>query len=220
MDAVIVDLFEDVVCPWCWLGDRRLQAAIEMRPDVPVVVRRHAFQLDPTIPAEGIARRDYVVAKFGSEDALGPAHERLSALGDAEGVPFHFERITRSPNTRDAHRLIALSAGAAPEAQAVLAERLFQAYFSEGRDVGDHETLVELAADVGLDEGSVRAALASDAGGAAVDQSLQACQQLGIRGVPFYIFHGKYGVSGAQEPAALAEVIDRVVAEREQDSKA
>src|ERR1700737_4769310 len=158
-NAITVDVISDVVCPWCYLGKRRLERAIGLLPQLEFAVRWHPFRLDPTIPPDGIDRRDYLTGKFGSLDAIAATHASLTALGDREGIVFHFEAIARAPNTVDAHRVIRWASliGLGE----VMVERLFRAYFPAGNDVGDRSTLVGLAADLGM-SGDIAGRLASD----------------------------------------------------------
>ena len=152
-DPVTVDVISDVVCPWCYLGKRRLARAIGLLPEIQVIVHWRPFRLDPTIPPEGVAREDYLTAKFGSVEALTESHRQLTERGREEGIDYHFDRITRSPNTVDAHRLVRWAA--ADGVQDDMVERLFAAYFSEGLDIGDPEVLAELSADIGFEPETV-----------------------------------------------------------------
>jgi predicted DsbA family dithiol-disulfide isomerase len=210
MQTMTVDIFADVVCPWCWLGKRRLERAAALRPDLHIEPRWHAYQLDPSIPAGGLPRREYYLRKFGSAERIAAMQERLETLGADEAVPFAFDRITRSPNTRDAHRLIAGANGH----QAALVERLYRAYFTDGLDIGSPTVLADLAGEAGLDRAEAVRQLDAGAGAEAVDGDLGAAGRIGISGVPFFIFDRKYALSGAAEPETLAEVMDKVLAER------
>jgi predicted DsbA family dithiol-disulfide isomerase len=145
-NAVSIDVISDVVCPWCYLGKRRLERALDQLPSLEFVVRWHPFRLDPTIPPGGIDRREYLARKFGSVEAIAPAHANLTALGEREGISFRFDLITRSPNTVDAHRLVRWASFAG--LGEAMVERLFSAYFIEGVDVGDRLALADLAAEV------------------------------------------------------------------------
>lgn len=200
-DPVVIDVVSDVVCPWCFLGKRRLDAALAQTGAAEV--RWRPFQLDPTIPADGLDRKAYMRAKFGDGPRLGEVHQRLAALGREVGVAFDFEAIRRAPNTLDAHRLIRF-ASEAGRADAVV-EGLFSAYFEQGRDIGDRAVLAEIAAQAGL--GDVEARLASDEGAEEVRQDIEEAQRGGVQGVPFFIFASKYAVSGAQPAEVLAQAI-------------
>jgi predicted DsbA family dithiol-disulfide isomerase len=206
-----IDVVSDVVCPWCYLGKSRLEQAIAAVPDIPVAVRFRPYSLDPSVPPEGEDRAAYIVRKFGSANALDAGHQRLEAMGREAGIDYHFDRITRSPNTLDAHRLVRWATEAGKGAEMV--DRLFRAYFSEGRDVGDHNVLGALATDVGLDGAAIAARLATDDDKASVRAEIDEAYQIGVTGVPTFILGGKYGVVGAQSVEALTEAI-RQVAEK------
>ena len=208
--APIVDVVSDVVCPWCYIGKRHLEAALatldesgQPRP----VVRWHPYELNPGLPAEGIDRRDYLERKFGGPARATQIYERVRRAGTQAGIAFDFERIERQPNTRDAHRLIAW-AQSQGDADA-LVERLFRAYFVEGRFVGAHEVLAELAHDAGLDADAAYAFLASDVGGQEIAEAEERAASLGISGVPFFIVDGRFGLSGAQPAEAIVEALRR-----------
>jgi predicted DsbA family dithiol-disulfide isomerase len=202
-----IDVVSDVVCPWCFVGKRRLERAIA-NAGVPATIRWHPYQLDPTIPSGGKSRREYLLAKFGSEDRIRQLHRNIESVGAAEGIDFAFERIAVSPNTLDAHRLIRW-AGEAEAADAVV-EALFRAYFLEGRDIGDRAVLAEIAASCGMERDDVARRLAAEEDLAAVRAAVQAAQQLGVTGVPTFILAGRYGVVGAQPAETLADAINSV----------
>jgi predicted DsbA family dithiol-disulfide isomerase len=206
---VTVDVVSDVVCPWCYIGKRRLEAALATRPDVVVDVRWRPFQLDGTIPQGGIPRQTYLANKFGGPDKITEIYSRIAGVGREVGIAFDFAAITRSPNTLDAHRLIRWAAE--PGLQGAVVEALFRAYFLDGRDIGDHAVLADVAAQAGLDAG-IAARLASDSDKDAVAEEIRMASELGVQGVPFFIFEGRYGVSGAQSAEVLEEIIDQVTA--------
>jgi predicted DsbA family dithiol-disulfide isomerase len=208
---VAIDVVSDVVCPWCFIGRRRLAKALVLRPDVAADVTWRPFQLDPTIPAGGISRRDYLLQKFGSEERVAALQARLAEAGEAEGIPFRFDLIERSPNTRDAHRLIRWAHAA--DLQDKVVENLFAAYFLHGSDIGDADVLAELADDAGLDAAMIRERLDSFADMQEVADEIAAAMRLGISGVPCFIFDARLGLSGAQPPQALAEAMDKVLSE-------
>lgn len=209
-----VDVISDVVCPWCFLGMKRLEHAVSIVPEVGVDVRWRPYQLDPAVPAGGLPRREYMLAKFGSEERLHEAHTRLAELGEVEGIRFRFGAIERAPNTLDAHRVIrwAASPKSPPEAQSDVVRRLFSLYFEEGRDIGDRAVLTEAAGESGMDASLVEALLASNADEDAVRAEIDTAAQMGVRGVPCFLLEGKYAVMGAQEVDTLAEAIRRVAA--------
>ena len=209
MPPIVIDVVSDVVCPWCYVGKRRLEAALRAAGEVEV--RWRPFQLDATIPAQGLDRQAYMRAKFGDGPRLAEAHARLKTLGEEVGVAFDFAAIRRSPNTLDAHRLIRF-AGEAGAADAVV-ERLFSDYFVHGRDIGDRAVLIEAARACGLDGEAVAARLASGEGSDEVRAEIETAQRDGVQGVPFFIFASKYAVSGAQSEEVLAQAIARARAD-------
>ena len=211
LGAVVVDVVSDVVCPWCYIGKRRLEAAIaQLRasdPDLPFEIRWHPFQLNPDLPPEGVDRKAYLEAKFGGPERAKQVYERVVAAGRSVDIPFAFDAITRQPNTLEAHRLVAWAQSRREGDADALVEGLFRANFIEGRYVGDHEELVKIAAAAGYDPTDAREFLASDALKDVVAQSDLRAREMGIGGVPFFIFDGKTAVSGAQEPATIVEAI-------------
>jgi predicted DsbA family dithiol-disulfide isomerase len=202
--TLTIDVVSDVVCPWCYLGEKRLEAALAEEPQ-PVQVRWRPYQLDPTIPEGGLDRAEYMAKKFGRDGRLQSIHDNLTRLGAELGVSFAFDRIKRSPNTLDAHRLIrwALSAGL----QARVVDRLFEAYFVEGRDIGDRGVLSEIAGECGLDARLIEKLFAEGADVDLVREEIAEAQAIGVSGVPFFIFAGRLGVPGAQEPSVLRRAI-------------
>ena len=208
---ITIDVVSDVICPWCFLGKRRLDKALALIPEIKAEISFRPFFLDPTIPPEGLGRHEYMAAKFG-EERLKTIHDPLIKAGKEDGVPYHFEKITRTPNTMDAHRLLrwAQIEGKQPE----IAEALFMAYWSEGRDVGDHQVLAEVAAANGMNREKVLKALGTDLDKNEVLKETTQAQQMGVTGVPTYIINQKYGVVGAQNAATLAEQIKMAAAER------
>jgi predicted DsbA family dithiol-disulfide isomerase len=202
--VLTIDIVSDVVCPWCYVGEKRLEEALAEEAG-PVVVRWRPYQLDPTIPEGGLDRTEYMEKKFGKSGRLEAAHENLTRLGAEVGVPFAFDKIKRSPNTLDAHRLIRW--GAAAGVQAEVADRLFKAYFVEGRDIGDRSVLTAIAGECGLNAGEVEKRLADKADIDIVRQEIEQAQSMGVSGVPFFIFGGRVGVPGAQEPSVLRQAI-------------
>jgi predicted DsbA family dithiol-disulfide isomerase len=202
--VLTIDIVSDVVCPWCYLGEKRLEEALADEAG-PVLVRWRPYQLDPTIPEEGLDRAEYMEKKFGKIGRLQSVHDNLTRLGAEVGVPFAFDKIKRAPNTLDAHRLIRWAAPAGVQAE--VADRLFKAYFVEGRDIGDRKVLVEIAKACGLDAGEVEKLLADGADSDQVRQEIEQAQAMGVSGVPFFIFGGRLGVPGAQEPSVLRQAM-------------
>jgi predicted DsbA family dithiol-disulfide isomerase len=204
--AFAIDVVSDVVCPWCYIGKRHLEAALASLPELgEVAIRWHPFELNPDLPAEGVDRRSYLEAKFGGPARAAQIYERVREAGRSAGIAFDFDAITRQPNTRDAHRLIAwaqASGDAGP-----LVEKLFAAYFLEGTFVGDRARLAELAGAAGLDPAAARAWLDAGTGTAEIGHAETRARELGITGVPFFIFDGRVGLSGAHPPEAMREAI-------------
>lgn len=210
---VVIDVVSDVVCPWCYLGKRRLEAAVALRPEIKIQVQWRPYFLNPQIPPEGISRVDYLSRKFGSDERFRPAHERISKLGKEEGVEFHFERIARQPNTLDIHRIIgwAVAAGSASS----MLETFFSMFFTQGADLTDREVLVGAAATAGLDADEVRRDLAGRRDVKAIQTAANAAAEGGVSGVPFYIFNNRFAVAGAQPADMLASAIDQALAAEE-----
>lgn len=201
---VQIDLFADIACPWCYIGEQRLAAALAGFPDLSVVWRWRPFQLQRGLPPAGVPWAEFVANKFGADAAS--AFERVREVGGAAGLDLRFDRITRAPNTVDAHRLILLAQEADRGREA--AEALFRAYFTEGRDVTDLDVLAQIATEVGLDEQRVRSYLAGERGRDEVVESQEMAGKLGISGVPFYIFNGRVAISGAQESETFTRAIE------------
>ncbi len=207
-----IAVVSDVVCPWCYLGKRRLEAALVLAPGIDVAVRWKPFRLDPTIPRSGIERRRYLENKFGSLEAVRPAHDQLTALGQAAGIDFRFDRITRSPNTVDAHRLIRWSEQT--DRQDTVVDRLFHAYFTDGLDIGDRGVLSAVAADSGLDPEETARRLASDEDRGEVEAEIKGAYRIGITGVPSFVIDHRYAIVGAHPAETLADALAEIAALR------
>jgi predicted DsbA family dithiol-disulfide isomerase len=205
---VRIDVVSDVVCPWCFIGKRRLEKAVALNPAIPVEVHWRPYFLNDWIPREGISREQYLTTKFGSPERYEGIAQRVAAAASAEGLTYAMDKISRQPNTLDAHRLIrwAEKIGKAAE----MKQRLMDLYFTEGADLTNHAVLAQAAADVGLDADTVREALASEHDVAEIEREALSAKEAGIEGVPCFIFDGKFAVSGAQAPEYLAEAIARV----------
>ncbi|HWJ99885.1 MAG TPA: DsbA family oxidoreductase [Xanthobacteraceae bacterium] len=210
---VVIDVISDVVCPWCYLGKRRLESALKLRSDIETEIHWRPYLLNPQVPREGMARVDYLSRKFGSDERFRPAHERLTRLGKEEGVEFHFERIVRQPNTLDAHRVIGWAEEAGKAAPVV--ENIMRAFFTEGKDLTNNEVLVEVAGQSGLDSEAVRRDLASDRDLELTQKAAAAAADGGISGVPFFIFNSRFALAGAQEPEQLVSALDQALAAEE-----
>lgn len=211
LGALTVDVVSDVVCPWCFIGKRRLEAALatlrERDPALPVHVRWHPFQLNPELPPQGVDRKAYLEAKFGGPERAATIYERVRAAGRTAGIDFDFDAIERQPNTLDAHRLIAWAQSRPEGDPQALVEALFRAYFLDGRYVGDAGELAALAASAGYDPADARAFIASDALRDEVHVAESRAREMGISGVPFFVFDGKTALSGAHEPETLLDAI-------------
>ena len=203
-DPLLIDVVSDVVCPWCYLGKKRLEAALAASGEK-AELRWRPYQLDPTIPPEGLDRKAYMEAKFGKGDRLKQAHDHLREKGAEVGLAYDFDAIKRAPNTLDAHRLIRWALETGVQDQVV--SRLFALYFEQGRDISDRAVLAGVAGDVGMDAAAVRAALDTDQDVEAVRQEIAQAQKIGVTGVPFFIFAGRLALPGAQEPSVMIEAL-------------
>ena len=210
--TVTIDVVADVVCPWCFVGRKRLEEALAQATDIDAEIRWRPFQLDATIPKGGISRKDYMERKFGPDRAES-MHERLEEVGYEAGIPFAFDKIERSPNTLDAHRLLhwAQTVGT----QDAVDEELFRGYFVEGKDIGDPDVLADIASRHGLDREVVKRLLAGNADEAEVQSEIEAAQRIGVTGVPFFIFNGRLAVSGAQPAEVLVSAMRQATQEPE-----
>ena len=211
LKPVKLDIVSDVVCPWCYIGKRRIEDALALVPDVPVEVNWRPFFLNPWVPREGISRDEYLTAKFGSVEAYKGIAGRVVAAAGEEGLSYHPELVKRQPNTIDCHRLIhwAEQQGKAAE----MKQRLMELYFRDGGDLTDVNVLVQAAADIGLDADDIRRRLATDEDVELISSWAQEASEKGISGVPTFVFAQKYAVSGAQPADQLARAIRQVSAE-------
>jgi predicted DsbA family dithiol-disulfide isomerase len=207
-----IDVVSDVVCPWCYIGKRRLERAIALKPDIPIAVRWHPYFLNPWVPREGMSRADYLTRKFGSVERYKGIAGRVAAAAAAEGLVYDLDKIARQPNTLDCHRLILWAGNTGDPGR--MKQRLMELYFAEGADLSDPDVLVGAAVDCGLDGDLVRQLLASDADVARVAQEATSAQEAGIDGVPCFIFGGVLAVSGAQAPEYLADAMARAAAQQ------
>ena len=210
-ETLIIDIVSDVVCPWCYVGKKHLEAALAEMPEIDAVVRWHPFQLDPTIPPEGLDRKAYMRQKFGDDGRLEAAHQRLEVLGAQNGIGFQFGAITRSPNTLDAHRLIRWAGDAG--LQDTMVQSLFQAYFEEGRDIGDRAVLALIAERAGLEADAIFERLGSDDDAENISIEIAEAGRIGVTGVPFFILAQKLAVSGAQPADVLIDAIRQALAD-------
>jgi predicted DsbA family dithiol-disulfide isomerase len=206
---MLIDVVSDTVCPWCFIGKRRLARAMAMRPDIPFKVQWRPYRLDFSIPKEGVDRRAYLKAKFGDGPRTQTMGDVIRKEGESEGIGFAFDRIARSPNTLDSHRLIRWAGSA--DVQDDVVERLFAAYFLEGRDIGDRAVLLEVAREAGMDLEIVGELMAGDADESLVAREDALAHEMGISGVPTFIFDNRLMISGAREPEVLVRVIDKAL---------
>ncbi|HEX4111877.1 MAG TPA: DsbA family oxidoreductase [Stellaceae bacterium] len=203
-----VDIFADVVCPWCFIGKRRFERALAMRPDTAIEPQWHPFQLNPDMPREGVPADEFFAAKFGDPQAMNERRGMVAEIGASVGIDFAFNRIAREPNTFEAHRLIRFAARHGVADRVV--EALFAAHFLAGRDVGDRATLAVIASEAGLDPGETRRFLDSESEADAIRAAEQEARRIGITAVPCFIFDRQYAVSGAQEPEFFLPIFDLV----------
>jgi predicted DsbA family dithiol-disulfide isomerase len=208
---ISVDIVSDTICPWCYIGKRRFERALDLSGRDDVAISWRPIQLKPDMPPEGMTRDDYVRAKFGGGDRPRQIYQAIAESGREAGIEFQFSRIKRTPNTVLSHRLVHWSAK--NERQDEVVAELFKAYFEEGLDIGDLDVLVECALRAGLDDLRTRRYLLSDEGRQEVVASDVYARRLGINGVPCFIVNRKYAVSGAQPPSAFVEVFN--LAERD-----
>jgi predicted DsbA family dithiol-disulfide isomerase len=202
-----VDFVGDVVCPWCYLGWARLNAALAARPDLQAQVLWRPFQLQLDIPDEGLPYAEFMAGLFPDAERRRQMDQRLADMGAAEGLDFRFDRMPKRPNTNAAHRAIRWAGLEGGD----LAQAIMRAHFSEGRDVGDPDTLAAIATETGLDLGDVAARLRSGEDRQAVDQDCVAASRAGIGGVPFMIFGGRTALSGAESPERIVYAIDKAL---------
>lgn len=207
--ATEIDIYSDVVCPWCYVGKRRLERALAQLDGAPIRMTWRPFQLNPTMPKEGMERISYLETKFGSLDTFRRLEEHLLTAGASERIPFAFDKIVRTPNTFSAHRLIWYAERQG--CQDVLVESLFKGYFEEGADIGSVSVLTRLAEPAGLD---AEPFLRSEEGVVEVKAEEAAGHRLGIRGVPYFLLNNTYGISGVQPVEVFVAAIEKVRAQQ------
>ncbi len=206
--GVTIEVYSDIVCPWCYVGKRRLERALaQLNGGAQERITWRPFQLNPTMPSDGMDRATYLKAKFGSLENFGRMEEQLLAAGVEERIPFAFEKIQRTPNTFVAHRLVWYAAQQGK--QDAMVEALFRGYFLEGKNIGDVKTLTQMAAEAGLDRTETEEFLESEKGVVEVKAEEAVGRQLGIRGVPYFVFNGTESISGAQPPDIFVSAIQR-----------
>jgi predicted DsbA family dithiol-disulfide isomerase len=203
-----IDVYSDTVCPWCFLGKRRLDLAVASRPQYDTQVRWRPFELNPEVPTDGVSRASFFAARGISADRAAEIDAELMRLGGASGIQFRFDLIQRIPNTRFSHLLLAYAGRHGRQAE--VKDRIMRGYFEEGINIGDVEELVRLGVEAGLPETESRHALIVRSGQDGVVAAQRHATLLGITGVPSLIFDGQYTISGAQEVAIFAQVLDQV----------
>jgi predicted DsbA family dithiol-disulfide isomerase len=202
-----IDVTSDVICPWCYVGKRRLEEAIALAGRSDVRVRWHPFQLNPQMPKDGMDRRQYRTAKFGSWERSLALDAQVTEAGRGDGIPFAFDKIERTPNTLDAHRLIHL-AGEEGMQDAVV-EAIFRAYFVEGRDISQTAVLLDVIAGAGLNRLRAEAALGRVVRWAAIRASEELAHRSGVQGVPYFLINNTLALSGAREPSAFLAAFEQ-----------
>ena len=208
MERITIDIVSDVVCPWCYLGKARLDLAIaEVQDEVGVEINWRPYQLNPDYPPEGVDHHKALAAKLGGQDKVDQAHAMLSGLGREVGIAFDFAAVKISPNTMDAHRLALWAHVEGREIQDKVVTLLFKANFEQGLNVGDHDVLLDIAEQAGLDRAVIATLLFSDADRDTVANEIDAARQMGVSGVPFFVFDQQYAVSGAQTPDVLVTAL-------------
>ena len=220
MENIVIDIVSDVVCPWCYLGKARLELAIaEVQDEVGVEINWRPYQLNPDYPAEGVDQKSALAAKLGGQDNVDRAHAMLTDFGKQVGINFNFDAIRVGPNTMDAHRLLLWAHSEGREVQNRVVNALFKANFEDGRNVGDHGVLLDIAEQSGLNRDVIARLLESDADKDTVRSEISAAQQMGVSGVPFMIFDQQYAISGAQTPDVLAGAL-RDIARMKREARA
>jgi predicted DsbA family dithiol-disulfide isomerase len=211
MERVTIDIVSDIVCPWCYLGKARLELAVaEVQDEIGVDVNWRPYRLNPEHPSKGVDHQAHLIEKLGGKDAVEQAHAMLRKLGEEVGIRYDFEAIKIGPNTLDAHRLLHWASMEGREFQDRTATALFKANFEEGRNVGDHAVLADIAERSGLDRKLVESLLQTDADKDTVLSEIEAAQKMGVTGVPFFIIDGQYAVSGAQTPDVLVDALREI----------
>jgi predicted DsbA family dithiol-disulfide isomerase len=209
--VIAIDIVSDTICPWCYVGKRRIERALSGFEADEVRIHWHPFQLNPGMPPEGVDRSEYVAAKFGGTEAARAVYDRVREAGAEEGIAFAFERMPRTPNTFASHRVVHFAAREGLQNEAV--EALFRAVFVDGRDIGDFEALVDIGAECGIDPVALAEYLASIEDVDLLRAGEERSRRMGVTGVPFFIIGGRYAVTGAQDSAVLRGVIDTVAEE-------
>ncbi|MGG1551637.1 DsbA family oxidoreductase [Paenibacillus ferrarius] len=210
---MLIEIFQDVVCPWCRIGKKNLMDALEQFTEEPVEVRYRAFQLDPSTPPEGVPFQEMMRTKFrAGQEQLDGMFEQVTQAGRAAGLHFDFAKVGFMPNTLKAHQLIAI---APQDIKRELVDALFKAYFEDGRDVGNIDVLLDTAASLGMDRDATAALLDAKAGLEEVEDDLDFARQAGVTGVPFFVINQKYALTGAQPTNTFLQALKQISAEQE-----
>lgn len=218
MEPITIDVVSDVVCPWCYLGTRRLEKAIgNVKDELAVSVTFRPYQLNPDMPPEGVDHKEHLAEKLGGAAAVDSAHERLASLGREDGIDFDFPAVNISPNTLDAHRLLRWAMIEGPQIQQRVALALFKAYFEEGRNVGDRTVLLDIAESCGMDRSVVTALFSAGADVDSVKEEIGMARDMGVTGVPCFIIDNKYAVMGAQPVDVLTNALREIAAMKAQE---
>lgn len=209
-----IDIISDPICPWCAIGKAKLDKALAKRPDHGFEIEWHPFQLNPDMPDEGMDRREYLELKFGGKDGAISVYSQIAEAAQSAGVDVNFEKILRTPNTLDAHRLIHWAG--LEGVQSAVVSNLFTAYFSEGRDISDHEVLIDVAQSAGIDPEVIRKLLAQEVDRDGIRKRDKNAREKGVQGVPCFIVDNHYVVQGAQPTEMWERVIDEIIARADQ----
>ena len=208
-----IDVISDTVCPWCFIGKRRLEQALEMRPDLKPTITWHPFQLNPEMPAEGLDRKNYLESKFGGPEGAERVYGAIREAGKSVGIDFNFDAISVTPNTIDSHRVIHWADGEGK--QDAVVEALFRGYFLEGANIGDAAVLADAASSCGMDSEQVSTRLADDVDRAAITEAADRASKMGISGVPCFVVESQYVISGAQGPEHFVQLFDTLAAQEQ-----
>jgi len=209
-----VDVISDVMCPWCYIGKKHLDAAIGLAEELDIEVRWRPFQLDSTLPKEGRDRQDYLNTKFGGKERANEIYGRIKQAGSELGIDFDFDAMKVSPNTMDAHRLIQWAGGQDTAMQDRVVTRLFESFFLEGGHIGKDETLIKIAKDAGMDEQLIASLLGGDDDTKRVADEIEHARNNGVSGVPCFVIDNKFVVTGAQPAATLAQAFRHAASEK------